>query len=246
MQKLKVKGKRLKRTGKSGPSKKLSLLQRKSHRVAVLLHKAYGSPSHNNKKDPLDELIFIILSLMTTQHSFNRVFDRLKRVAPKWDDVLNLPLSKLKNIIKDAGLSNQKAPRIKKILEKLKHDFGKVSLAPLHKMDVSLAEKYLTSLPGVGLKAAKCVLMYSLGRKVLPVDTHVWRVAKRLGLVDETISYNKIHEILENIVIPNDRFSFHVNAISHGRLICNSKNPRCKGCVLYNNCKYGISHHRQV
>lgn len=154
----------------------------RSRRATVLLVKAYGSPNHNNKQDPLDELVFIILSQMTTFPSFERVYSRLRQAAPQWDDVLVMSLRALKQIIKDAGLSNQKAPRLKAIFARLKEDFGSVTLDPLREMKTRDAEDYLVTLPGVQRKTAKCVLMYSLQRAVLPVDTHVLRVSRRLGL----------------------------------------------------------------
>jgi endonuclease III len=213
-------------------------LRRKAHRITTILHQTYGSPDHNNKTDPLDELIFIILSLMTTHPSFNRVYDHLKEEVGSWENLLRMPLRRIKSLIKDAGLSHQKGPRIKAILKKAKADFGEVSLSALHQMSDAEAEEYLTSLPGVGLKAAKCVMMYSLGRKVLPVDTHVWRVARRLGLVDKHIPYPKIHNALEKVVPPEDRYSFHVNALTLGREVCLSLRPKCPICPVKRLCSF--------
>lgn len=178
---------------------------------------------------------------MTTHHSFNRVYNRLKRRVGSWEGLFTTRLSVLKGIIKDAGLSNQKAPRIKQIIQRLKNDFGKVSLSSLRRMTDSAAEKYLTSLPGVGLKTAKCIMMYSLSRRVLPVDTHVWRVATRLGLIHKGVSYSTVHNKIEEVVLPRDRYSFHVNAISHGRSTCLPLKPRCNQCVLIKLCPFPTS-----
>jgi endonuclease III len=186
----------------------------------------------------LDELVFIILSQMTTQKSFNRVFDRVKEAVGRWEAIFQMPLRKVKALIKDAGLSNQKAPRLKAILRKIKSDFGRVDLGALHGMADDEVEDYLTSLPGVGRKTAKCIMMYSLGREVLPVDTHVWRVARRLGLVAEEISYNMVHDALEAVIAPADRYSFHVNAIAHGRMLCVHTRPHCSRCPLNRICPY--------
>jgi endonuclease III len=136
-------------------------LRQRAHLATTLLHEVYGSPRHDNKDDPLDELIFIILSQMTTRQSYGRVYDRLKTTYPSWEAILDLPLDELKEAIRDAGLINQKAPRIKAILATLKEDFGNVTLDPLREMSDEEAERYLTSLPGVGLKTAKCVLALS-------------------------------------------------------------------------------------
>jgi endonuclease III len=214
-------------------------LRRKAHHVVEILAAQYGSPRHENKDDPLDELVFIILSQMTTHHSFNRVYDRLKVAAPTWDDVATMPTRRFRALIKDAGLSALKAPRVKAILRRLVRDFGGATLAPLRAMNDREAERYLTELPGVGTKTAKCVLMYSLGRPVLPLDTHGWRLARRLGLVETSVPYEKVHDAIEAVVAPEDRYAFHVNAITHGRALCLPRAPRCKGCPVRRLCAAG-------
>jgi endonuclease-3 len=206
--------------------------------VTALLGDVYRSPRHDNKDDPLDELIFILLSQMTTQKSCSRVFGRLKEVCPTWNRALEMPLPRLRALIKDGGLSRGKAARIKEILTRVHRDFGAVSLNPLRSMDDAAAEAYLTSLPGVGIKTAKCVLMYSLGRAVLPVDTHVWRVAGRLGLVEPTTPYPRVHAALEAIVPPDCRYDFHVNVLAHGRRTCRAIRPLCESCPLGPACPY--------
>lgn len=214
-------------------------LRQRAHLSTVLLHEAYGSPKHDNKDDPLDELIFIILSQMTTRQSYGRVFDRLKAAYPSWETVLELPLVELKTAIKDAGLINQKAPRIKAILARLNEDFGSVTLAPLREMSDDEAERYLLALPGVGVKSAKCVLLLSsLQRPVLPVDTNVWRVSRRLELVGSDVPYTRVHQVLEGVVPPGDRYSYHVNNLTHGKETCIALRPRCGGCPLNELCPY--------
>ncbi len=222
--------------GDAGPGR--ARLRRKAHRVALALHAAYGSPRHGNKDDPLDELVFIVLSQMTTGPSFNRVFDRLKAEAKTWEAVLRMPPARLKAVIKDAGLSGQKSPRILSILRRVREDFGRVSLEPLRRLSDAEAEGYLTTLPGVGVKTAKCVLLYSLGRQVLPVDTHVWRISRRLGLVPDQLTYDRVHSALEQAVAPRDRYSLHVNGLSHGREVCRPLRPRCEGCPLRRSCDF--------
>ena len=129
-------------------------MRRKAHRVAVKLATAYGSPRHGNKDDPFEELVFIVLSQVTTHHSYGRVFERLRDAVSSWDDLLAMPLRRLKALIKDAGLSRQKAPRLKAIARRLTADFGRVTLDPLRRMTDEDAEEYLTSLPGVGCPAS--------------------------------------------------------------------------------------------
>lgn len=210
----------------------------KTKNITEKLESIYKSPCHGNKSNPLDELIYIILSIQTTSPSYQRVYKKLKSHVGSWKNIQAIKLTTLKSIIKDAGLSNQKAPRIKQIINRLISDFGKPSLNDLKDFPDDEIEKYLMSLPGVGIKTAKCVMMYSFSREVLPVDTHIMRVSKRLGLVHQDTRYSKIHEQLENIVSPGNRYSFHVNVLAHGQTICSAKDPKCIECCIRRTCKY--------
>lgn len=185
-----------------------------------------------NKPDPLDELVFIILTTMT-QYGPMGVFDDLKRRFPTWDGLLRRGAeADLREIIAVCGLVNQKAPQLIAIAEKLQADFGSVSLSSLHVMPDDQAEAYLLSLPRVGKKVARCVLMYSLSRDVLPVDAHVLRVAQRVGLLPKGITWAKAHDAIHEAVPPGARFDLHVGLVQHGREVCTFKNPRCDDCVL--------------
>ena len=173
---------------------------------------------------------------MTTGPSFNRVFDRLQAQAQGWANVATMPVRRLRALIKDAGLSRQRAPRLQAMLRQVQVDFGDLTLEPLRELSSEEATAYLTSLPGVGIKTAKCVLMYALGREVLPIDTHVQRVAKRLGLLGNDRPASQLHDALERVVAPQDRYAFHVNAVAHGRAVCRARNPRCGVCTLRRLC----------
>lgn len=177
-----------------------------------------------------------MLSQMTTGPSYERVFERFKATLGTWEALLKTSPRKVKALIADAGLSNQKAPRLIAIARRLSEDFGAVALSPLLAMDDAEVEDYLTSLPGVGLKTAKCVMMYAMGREVLPVDTHVMRVATRLGLLSRSTSRADVHASLEAVVNPDRRYSFHVNAVAHGRQICRARAPLCSACPLDRSC----------
>jgi len=203
--------------------------------VTGLLKERYGSPRLNNKDDPLDELFFILLSQMTTGPSYERVFARLKASVPDWQALLAIPVDELTALIADAGLANQKAPRMVAIAGALTERFGRVTLDPLRSMDDGEAETLLTSLPGVGVKTAKCVLMYSLGRALLPVDTHVARVSRRLGLAD-ALSDRAFAAAVEGAVPPDCRYDYHVNALQHGRDVCRALRPRCPECPIRSLC----------
>ena len=208
----------------------------------MLLKSKYGSPRLNNKDDPLDELLFILLSQMTTAPSYERVFNRLKAAFPSWDGLLAVSPKAVHKLIADAGLANQKAPRISELARRLQKDFGAVTLAPVCTWEDGKVEAYLTSLPGAGIKTAKCVMMYAMGRKVLPVDTHVARVLRRLGVLSEGVGGNGVHAAVEAVVPPDLRYDLHVNAVAHGRAVCKARNPKCPGCVVQKLCNHRSIH----
>jgi endonuclease III len=191
-----------------------------------------GTPPLGNQADPLDELLFIILTTMT-QYGPAEVFADLKARFPSWGCLLNSGAeAKLREVIVRCGLVNQKAPQMIEIAHRLKEDFGQVTLDPLRDMSDADAEAYLCSLPRVGKKVARCVMMYSLGRSVLPVDAHVLRVAKRIGLLPPGIPWARAHDAIHDIVPEQYRFDLHVGLVNHGRQVCLHKNPKCHSCEL--------------
>lgn len=210
--------------------------RRRASRIVERLAACYGTPRLGNKDDPLDELVYILLSQMTTSPSYSRVYDRLDGAVETWDGVLSMRQHRLVSLIADAGLSRQRAPRLKAILRRIRSDLGEVSMDALREMDDQACEEYLTSLPGVGLKTAKCVMMYALGRDVLPADTHVIRVSRRLSLLPPNTPQAQIHPVLEARVRSSDRYAFHVNVVAHGRAVCLAKAPRCAHCCVRRLC----------
>ena len=201
------------------------------------LARIYGTPRHGNLSDPLDELVYIILSTRTRDSSFRATFGQLKQALPSWSAVRGEDLARMEEILAPGGLGRLKAGQILSILDRLRGAFGSVTLAPLVAMPDAEAERFLVSLPGVGPKVAKCVLMYSLGRQVLPVDTHVHRVATRLGMRTKRRP-DTSQTMIEMAVPPEIRYSFHVNAIALGRSTCLPRNPRCTNCCLSSWCEY--------
>jgi endonuclease III len=206
--------------------------------ICRALAESYGSPRLGNKRDPLNELVFILLSQKTGRWSYEEAYRSLRRTCPSWGMVRDAPTETVAAAIKPAGLSNNRTARIKAILARLTEDFGRPTLAPLRRVSTEDAEAYLTSLPGVGEKTAKCVLMYSLDREVLPVDTHVKRIATRLGLIAEGASDREAHAALEEAVPPELRFGFHVNGVCHGREVCTKHQPRCSSCCVRKLCPF--------
>lgn len=183
-------------------------------------------------------LIATILSQNTSDKNSFRAYTELRKRFARWDEVARAPLSLLKASIKSGGMANQKAARMKKILAAIKQRYGAYDLSSLvHKSNEAVIEE-LTSLYGVGLKTASCVLLFSLGRDVFPVDTHVHRICNRLGLVDGARSPESTFEQMKPIVPKGRGYSFHTNLIRFGRMICRSSHPRCHQCPLFDECRY--------
>ena len=208
--------------------------------VSIILDGVYHSPRLGNKRNPLNELLYIQLSLRTTGPSFERVYLGFKRRFPKWDDVYKANVKQISIALFNAGLSNQKAVNLKAILHKLKVDFGKVSLAPLKGNNDREIEEYLCSLAGIGKKSARCIMLYSFDRQVFPIDAHCFRIIKRLGWVKKDVKYNdRIADKIQSIIPATLRYSLHVNMVAHGRSLCLERFPKCNICPLLKVCLFG-------
>ncbi len=207
-------------------------------RISGHLSDEYGDPRLGNKEDPLDELVFIILSAKTAERSYLRTYFALKKAFPTWFDILDAPAGSVASAIGLGGLANKKEAQIRALLAAIRGPTGREDLNFLQEMTTGDAEGFLTSLPGVGLKTARCVLMYSLGRDVFPVDTHVRRVLSRLGAIPYQRLTEGVQNSIQQIVPPGIRYKLHVNLIAHGRATCTARNPRCGSCILYDVCAY--------
>ena len=208
--------------------------------VIRLLRKEYGTSLFNSYRNPLDELILTILSQNTTWQNCRSAFDSLKKRFKGWRQVAAADTRRIAAAIRCGGLSNVKAKRIKELLNEIHRVRKSFNLNFLSKMEDVGALEYLSSFKGVGPKTAACVLLFSCRKPVLPVDTHILRVSKRLGLIDEDVDLAEAHRLLGGL-IPKDRqkiLSFHINMIQHGRQVCRAQRPRCKGCVLGSACDY--------
>ena len=218
--------------------------------VATALKKHYRNFNHYNLKNPLDELLFIICSTKTGEASYRNTFRLLKETFPTHLHIAEAPAEYIARPIVSGGLSNQKAQAIRDLLDVIVAEFGEPTLKPLRKMSDEEAEAFLLSLPGVGKKVARCVLMYSLGRQVFPVDTHCWRIARRLGWVRPTQKDKhcapRDMDRLQSKIPPELRYSLHVNMVSLGREICTATSPRCDECPIAPWCpRIGVARSRR-
>ncbi len=209
--------------------------------VAVALRRRYGDHDHYNRRNPLDELLFIICSTQTTESSYRRTFRELRREFPTFSRLAEAPAEYLAKPLEPGGLSNQKAKSMRRIFDAIEETFGKLSLAPLREYDDAACEEFLTALPGVGKKVARCVMMYSLDREVFPVDTHCWRIARRLGWVRATTGdghcSDRDMDRLQNRIPAALRYTLHVNFVSFGREICTASKPACDQCPIARHCR---------
>ena len=204
--------------------------------VIDLLEQEYGSRQWESDSDPIDVLIETILSQNTSDANSGRAFASLKASFDTWNAVAIAPAERIAEAIRSGGLSRIKAVRIKQVLGQIEQEQGHISLDSLKSMNMSEAEAYLIRLPGVGHKTARCVLLFSLAKPSLPVDTHIFRVSKRLGLIDSKASAEKAHSLLQDQTPPSKVYQFHVHMIEHGRRICHARQPRCNICILKSIC----------
>lgn len=212
-----------------------SLEPSRAGHVEACLAERYGAPT-KPRLDPLDELILTILSQSTTDGNRDRAWGALRDRYPGWDAVRHAPRAELETTIRIAGLATQKAEAIQLSLERLCSEVGTPSLDHLAEMSDEDALAYLSSFKGVGIKTAACVLCFALGRSVLPVDTHVYRIATRLGWIPPRSTPAAAHRILNRYVPDGIRFPLHIHMIQLGRDICTARRPSCERCPLADTC----------
>jgi endonuclease-3 len=179
-----------------------------------------------------------ILSQNTSDVNSGRAYRSLISTFGNWEKVADASIDDIEAAIAGGGLSRVKAPRIKAVLNRIRDERGSLDLGFLADVPLPQAREWLQSLPGVGPKTAACVLLFSLGRPAFPVDTHVYRVSKRLGLIENGVSPAKAHQLLERLVPGGSVYRFHMNLVKHGRHVCRAQRPRCHECVLREMCVY--------
>jgi endonuclease-3 len=193
----------------------------------------------------MTELVLTILSQNTTDTNSGRAFMRLRQRFDSWDALAEAPVEEIEREIAVGGLAKRKAPRIKAALAAVREKRGSWDLGFLRDLPLDEAKAWLRELSGVGPKTAACVLMFALGRPALPVDTHVHRVAGRLGLVPPKATPEKAHDILsygsdgESALDPELVYPLHISLIKHGRRLCRARNPLCAECPLLDGCPTG-------
>jgi endonuclease-3 len=206
------------------------------------LEATYGIPRNCSFEDPLDELIGTILSQSTTNINSHRAFESLKKRFPDWDFVRRARPATIAAAIQSGGLANVKSVVIKNVLNEILARRGNLDLSFLKSAPMDEARTFLTSLKGVGPKTAACVLLFSCQRPLFPMDTHIFRILRRLGLLPEKISDQQAHALMEPLIPPGKHYSLHINLIAHGRKICHPRSPKCEQCSIIELCDFAATH----
>ena len=214
--------------------------QEKFDEIERLLDATYGPRILRANGDPVSELVGTILSQNTSDVNTARTFASLREEFPSWEDVIEADTADVRDAIRMGGLSNIKAPRIQKVLKAILDECGALDISFLQSMEPDEAQAWLTNLDGIGPKTAACVLLFSLGMPVMPVDTHVGRVMTRLGVVPDRTSTLHKERIIESLIGDDAHrmYAVHVETITHGRQICRAQKPRCEICPLQSVCTY--------
>ena len=220
----------------------------KIEEIIPLLEREYGVRRWHPDQDPISVIVQTILSQNTSDVNSKRAFELLLAAFGSWEAVGDAGVDDVAQSIKSGGLAGVKAKRIEMALHQIRETQGSFDLSFLKELPLPEARAYLERLPGVGPKTASCVLLFSLGRPALPVDTHVFRVSRRLGLIDSRVSPAQAHSLLESQIPPHSIYQFHLHLIEHGRRVCQARRPRCHQCVLKQGCPTGeeeMQWHRQ-
>lgn len=203
------------------------------------LEATYGVPHNDCGDDPLEELIGTILSQATSNQNSHRTFANLRSAFKDWEAVRRAKPEKIEAAIKLGGLAQVKSVTIKNILNEIKTRTGRLDLSFLRTVPLAEARDFLCSLKGVGPKTVGCVLLFACKQPVFPMDTHILRICRRLGLIPERCSDAQAHERMEQLIPAGKHYSLHINMISHGRKVCSPRNPVCRRCCLIEYCAFG-------
>lgn len=203
------------------------------------LGETYGLPVWQPPEEPpIDELVLSFLGQNTSDANSGRAFAALKAAFPDWEAVMAAPVEDVTAVIRVGGLANIKAPRIQAALRRIQSEQGNLDLAWLATLPVKEARAWLVRLDGIGAKSASVLLLFAFNRPAFPVDTHVQRVTRRLGVAPATATPDQIMVLVEAVAPADWLYPLHLNLIRHGRQVCRARQPLCSGCVLADLCEF--------
>lgn len=213
-------------------------LRKRTARIIAALESAHGRPAPSAPKDPLSELIFTILSQNTNDRNRDRAWASLWGRFGSWEEIERARRTSVEAAIRVGGLARTKSGVIQAVLRKVKSDNGSHDLENLRSLSMQEVESYLRTFKGIGLKTIRCVQIFSLGQPAFPVDTHIFRISKRLGLVPGNASPETAHAVMQELTPDKEVLPLHMNLIAHGRKVCKAVRPLCPECVLRRLCPY--------
>lgn len=202
------------------------------------LKAVYGVPECERGLDPLDVLVETILSQSTTNANSHRAFASLKQKFPTWESARRARAASIEAAIRSGGLAKQKSVRIKQLLNDIYERRGSLDLSFLRTAPLDEAVAFLSSFKGVGPKTVACTLLFACDRPIFPIDTHIFRIARRLALIPERCSDAEAHRLMTRMIPAGRYYEVHVNLIRHGRRVCRPQNPACEQCCLVEYCRY--------
>jgi endonuclease-3 len=215
---------------------------RRVRAVRDRLRLVYGRPLAPPHGHPIAELVLTVLSQSTNDRNRDVAYLALRERFPgdTWVRVRDAPVDEIEEAIRPGGISKVKSARIKSILRAITETAPQHGASPeeplsldwLPQRSVAEAQEYLTSLPGVGRKTAACVLLFALGMRDVPVDTHVSRVGTRLGLFRPGAPFEEMHDAMLELTPPGEELELHLNLLRHGRRTCHARRPVCGDCAL--------------
>jgi endonuclease-3 len=223
---------------KTGNGTKASASEKPLVYIIQNLERSFGIPRNDRASGPLDMLISVILSQATSDTNSERAFDALKKRFPTWDAVLRARTATVAATIRSGGLANQKAVVIKTVIKQIKEERGALDLNFLHDLTAEEGVQYLSRFRGVGPKTIACTLLFACRKEVFPVDTHILRILRRVGLIPPKGNDRLAHEIMNSVVPKGKFYSFHVNLIRLGRTLCRPRGPLCEKCPIVEYCDY--------
>src|SRR6266536_2291343 len=221
------------------PTPDIAALSAKALEVTRRLTELYGVAEWS-KKDPLSMLVDIILSHRTRDEQTAAAYDNLVKRFGSWEAMRDAPTSEVQEAIDNVNWPEVKAPRLQALMRRITEERGELNLDFLRDIPVEEGAAWLNRLEGVGPKTTACVLLFSCQKPILPVDTHVWRVSIRLGLIGKKVSADAAHDLLQALLPQDARtiYNFHKALLRHGQRICVFERPRCNKCTISDLCDY--------